>query len=424
MAKLLVAEPALLALPALGLGEAVRASGEREARALSAALPSVGRGFNLFGTHDIRGRGTHVESSPHCDPFIMCVAATVGAGQRLPFCAHPHCGASVATILLQGAAIRPWDNVHGDEPEPLLPGGVYHVDTGAGCVHDEPLEPIDARARTRAGFSPDELPAVPCADPRADTRLVQLWWNALAADAPPRGVRTQVLAPADVPRVTQDDGIAVRVLAGSYRGCADALAPSSRHPVLVLHVRLPPGGAGALSPLPADFNGFVWQLSGAAEVGGHIDAPPPGCARWGERPSSPRAAPAVALSAGARGLAILPPGGDALRLANGAADAPVELLVALGRPHRAPYFKYVGYGGALIHRSVGEVEAAMCEYEKSPADFGRAAAGADAAPVDVGARYTLVPGFQADGGEMMERPADVVARFSRVDPAAGTAAWQ
>ena len=51
-------------------------------------------------------------------------------------------------------SVRPrWQhNIQGPEPDLLLPGGVYHVDTGAGCVHNETMEPVDLRARTQAAF--------------------------------------------------------------------------------------------------------------------------------------------------------------------------------------------------------------------------------------------------------------------------------
>jgi redox-sensitive bicupin YhaK (pirin superfamily) len=390
MSKLLVADPALLSLPPLAAGEEVRTTGEREVEALSAALPAMGPiGFNLFGVHDIRGRGTHVEPSPHADPFIYCVAAKLPPGAKPPFCAHPHCGASVGTILLQGGAIMPWDNVHGREPQPLLPGGLYHVDTGAGCVHDEPLEPLNLRPHTRAGFG-EEPPVVP-ADASAPTMLMQLWWNAIEMSAPEgtplRPVATQVIAPEQVPRLEQPDQIALRILAGSYRGSTD-VATSNAHPVLIMHVRLAPGADGALTPLPSAFNGFAWLLEGAAHIG----------------------TASLLVHPGANGLVRLPPGGDTLRLRNASSDEPCTLLVALGQPHRKAHYKYVGYGGGLIHRSVEAVEAAMAEYEGDPKNFGRAAAKAEA-QVDMSA-YKLVPGFQSDGGEMMERPVGAIARFA------------
>ena len=163
-----------------------------------------------------------------------------------------------------------WDNIGGDEAEPVLPGGIYHVDTGAGVVHNETMEPVDLRPRTQPGFD-DEPESVPCAAGEDHSSMCQLWWNAIdpeaPEDAPLRPVTTQVVKPGDVPRVTQEGGVSLRVLAGTYRGCTDP-CQSIQHPVLLMHVRLEPGADGTLSPLPSDFNGFVWCLEGSATVGG------------------------------------------------------------------------------------------------------------------------------------------------------------
>ena len=126
MSTLLISDPSRLSLPALPEGAVVRPTGFRDVRSLPASLPAVGPGFLLFGTHDIRGRGGHVEPSPHCDPFILCSAFKLPPGMKPPFCARelrslvcdfcrrgdsrrpapcgadPHCGTSVASILLQG----------------------------------------------------------------------------------------------------------------------------------------------------------------------------------------------------------------------------------------------------------------------------------------------------------------------------------
>ena len=101
-------------------------------------------------------------------------------------------------------------------------------------------------------------------------------------------------------------------------------------------------------------------------------------------------------------------GGTTLPRRN-ATDAPAQVLVALGLPHRAPYAKYVGYGGGFVHRDANSVEAAMAEYERDPRSYGRAAAGATRA-VDT-SHLELVGGFQDNGGPMLERPDGVVARF-------------
>lgn len=407
--KLLVADPARLSLPPLAPGEEVRPSGHRMVRQVGDDLPGMGPMIQLFGTHDIRGRGTHVQPSPHCDPFMMCAAAKMPKGAKPPFCAHPHCGASVATLLFQGGAMMAWDNVGGDEAERVLPGGIYHVDTGAGCVHNETMEPVDVRPRTQPGFD-DEPDSVPCAADDDRSSMCQLWWSALDCEAPEgtplRPVTTQVVLPSQVPRVSHEGGVSVRVLAGSYRGSADA-CPSVRHPVLLLHVRLSPSADGTLSPLPSDFNGFVWCLEGSATVGGGESG--------GDGGDGDGSGGAVDITHGPRGLVFTPPGGDALRLRNPSSASRAMLLVALGMPHRKPHYKYVGYGGGLIHRSVAEVEAAMGEYEKDPINYGRAAAQATAKPVDVSG-YKLVSGFQDNHGDMMERPPEMVARWTYASP--------
>ena len=100
------------------------------------------------------------------------------------------------------------------------------------------------------------------------------------------------------------------------------------------------------------------------------------------------------LTYGERGLGLLPPGGDRLRL-----EGAAEFFVGLGPPRRVPHYKYVGYGGGFVSRSVAGVEAAMSEYERDPRAFGRTTAVAPSTDhLDLG-------GFQDDDGPMEERPA-------------------
>jgi len=141
MSKLLV--PASLGkscLPSLSEDEAAAlasavGSGEERCATVVEASKNFGPMWNLFGAHDIRGRGSQNSKAMHCDPFVLSHAGRVPKGMKPPFCAHPHCGAGVASLLFQGGTLSPWDNVHGTESEALRPGGIYHVDSGAGCVH-------------------------------------------------------------------------------------------------------------------------------------------------------------------------------------------------------------------------------------------------------------------------------------------------
>ena len=336
-----IADPALLALPPLADGEVVRDSGDRACVKPEAPCPVMfGAMHKLLGHKDVRGRGSHVPAVTHCDPFVLCDAIRLPKGARPPFCAHPHSGVGVMTLLFQCAGgMRPWDNLNGPEAAPLLPGGVYHVDTGAGCVHDEPMDPLAASLPTmRANF--DGGAPAPAASPGAHAWLMQLWYNAMAmdgaSDAPLRPPSTRVRDPADVAVVAQDDGLRARVLAGAYRDAADGLRAA--HPLVVLHVEV--AKAGTLGPLPAGHNGFLWVLDGRLGAGD------------------------VELEFGAEGLCLLPPGGTALRLRN-LGDAPAQALVALGAPHRRPYAKYVGYGGGFVHRDAAGVDLWRCRSQRS-----------------------------------------------------------
>ena len=141
-------------------------------------------------------------------------------------------------------------------------------------------------------------------------------------------------------------------------------------PLLILHGRCT--GSAELGPLPSEHNGFIWVLDGALTAGG------------------------ATLTYGERGLGLLPPGGDRLRL-----EGSAEFFVGLGPPpRRVPHYKYVGYGGGFVSRSVAGVEAAMSEYERDPRAFGRTTAAAPSTD-----HLGLVGGFQDDDGPMMERPA-------------------
>ena len=178
-----------------------------------------------------------------------------------------------------------------------------------------------------------------------------------------------------MPVVCEDDNLSLRVLVGSYGGVMGPVAAAL--PLVIMHGRL--DGAAALGPLPPGYNGFIWVLDGSLAAGG------------------------TTLSYGESGLGLLPPGGDRLQLQ---ADAPCEFFLALGPPRRVAHYKYVGYGGGFVARTVKGVEAAMADYEQDPRAFDRTTTAAPSTD-----HLDLVGGFQDDNGPMMERPAGAVARF-------------
>eukprot|EP00747_Dinoflagellata_sp_TGD_P222558 gnl/TRDRNA2_/TRDRNA2_94263_c1_seq2.p1 gnl/TRDRNA2_/TRDRNA2_94263_c1~~gnl/TRDRNA2_/TRDRNA2_94263_c1_seq2.p1 ORF type:complete len:215 (+),score=20.40 gnl/TRDRNA2_/TRDRNA2_94263_c1_seq2:55-645(+) len=107
----------------------------------------------LFGSVGIDNDGTQFELE-HVDPFIMCDYVRFEGGMIKPsFCAHPHAGTAVASVLVEGENMRAWDNVGGFEKELLRPGGIYVVCTGRGCVHDEGTDPVVVeKTMSRAPF--------------------------------------------------------------------------------------------------------------------------------------------------------------------------------------------------------------------------------------------------------------------------------
>ena len=101
-----------------------RATGDRRCVPPAEPVPlKMGFRHKLFGAHEIRGRGSDVPGCAHADPFFLCDAVRLPRDAKPPFCAHPHSGAGVISLLFRAACtVRPWDNVRGFEAAPLRPG--------------------------------------------------------------------------------------------------------------------------------------------------------------------------------------------------------------------------------------------------------------------------------------------------------------
>jgi redox-sensitive bicupin YhaK (pirin superfamily) len=128
--------------------------------------------YRAFGTVDMDGNGTLCDI-PSAGPFILadCVAMPKIEMFRAPFCAHPHSGAAVCSVLMEGKEFRAWDNLRGSEEQGLLPGGVYLLDSGYGCVHDEKPDPISLTGTTKSVFAQGDSPA------GEGFSFCQLWFN-------------------------------------------------------------------------------------------------------------------------------------------------------------------------------------------------------------------------------------------------------
>lgn len=386
-------------LPALADGETIRPDGPRGLK-LVRSLPKRLRSMSLCGHHDIFGRGSHFDEVKHIDPFNLIHYLSLQGHAKPPFCAHPHLGLHVASVSIMGQAIWPWDNVNGFEKEHLLPGGIYAVNSGRGCVHDESEQPpFSVLKNTRASFDPSDASGSHVVDHQR-TEWIQLWWvgNDLDADLPP--VESQIYGPDKVPLVVLDSGLAVRFLAGTLPGF-DVVGPmksQGSHEMVMLHCRLQTGARHTLK-IPAHLNGFLFLLENSMTVAGVADGD--ACVQD--------------LAMGDMRMLLLPPGGTDLELRCSDGVPYAEFFIGMGQPHRKPHAKYCGYGGGLVHRSPELVNAAMEVYEADPKNFGSPNA---AASLDW-SRYRLIPGFNSAGGDMMERPTDTIARFARTEEVEG-----
>jgi redox-sensitive bicupin YhaK (pirin superfamily) len=151
---------------------------------------------------------------------------------------HPHRGFETVTYMLAGR-MRHRDNA-GNEGL-LQAGGVQWMTAGSGLVHSELPEQEDG---LMSGF--------------------QLWLNLASGD--------KMVAPSyrdlqadQIPQVSPQPGVKVKVIAGSAFGTAGAVQRPHTEP-LYLDVQLE-GGQQLELPIPARHNAFLYVFEGALRIG-------------------------------------------------------------------------------------------------------------------------------------------------------------
>jgi quercetin 2,3-dioxygenase len=157
---------------------------------------------------------------------------------------HPHRGFDNLWYLIDGAASTGHSTGPGGAMERarLEAGSLLKLRTGRGVWHAE-------------GIGEDEL-----RDGKAGSEMRGvLFWVNLARKDKDVAPSAQLLQPRDVP-VRQEGDATVRVLVG------DGSPVELGTPALILDVALPQGGAFS-SPVPSDFNGFIYMLDGEASLG-------------------------------------------------------------------------------------------------------------------------------------------------------------
>ena len=247
------------------------------------------------------------------DPFLMLDAfGSDAAGDYIGgFPSHPHRGFETVTIMQEGR-MRHQDSA--GNVGLLEPGSVQWMTAGRGIIHSEMPEQQEGRM---AGF--------------------QLWVNLAAKDKMTLPMYRDV-APAEVPRLTLESGVSVRVIAGTSLGTPGAVSRPTTEPI-VLDLTLPPGSVFDAA-LPAGHNAFIYVYGGVAvEVGG--DTP--------TRVESERMA-ILANDAAA----------DGVRLAVAATSTvPARVLLVAGKPLNEPIAQY----GPFVMNTTQELQQAVADFQ-------------------------------------------------------------
>jgi len=216
---------------------------------------------------------------------------------------HPHRGFETVTYLLHGRMRHKDDAGHEGVIEA---GGVQWMTAGRGVVHSEMPEQEDGLL---AGF--------------------QLWINLPAANKMDPAAY-QEYGRDRIPVETREDGVKVRVVAGTTsRGTRGPVIQPLTEP-LYLDVDVPAGGVFA-EALPQGHNAFVLVIEGRALIGGH--------ALEHEQ------------------LAVLSHGGS---VTVGVGDKGGRMLLVAGKPLREP----VARGGPFVMSTQDEIRQAFADYNR------------------------------------------------------------
>ncbi len=166
------------------------------------------------------------------DPFIILMDDMLDKKDNEPVGGpHPHAGFETVSLLLEGEM--------GDEPYKMKSGDLQIMTAGSGVVHTETIKE------------------------KARMRLLQLWLNLPKKDraVPPR---LQHLSFKDAPALSEN-GVAIKLYSGSLGGLT---SPIQNYTPLILAAITMEAGARTVLQIPANYNTFLYVLSGDVEVGG------------------------------------------------------------------------------------------------------------------------------------------------------------
>nr|WP_319538325.1 pirin family protein [uncultured Methanospirillum sp.] len=249
-----------------------------------------------FGYHQI----------PRFDPFLMLddFRGDKPEDYLKGFPWHPHRGIETVTYMLEGMV------EHGDSmgnAGTIGAGAVQWMTAGSGIIHQEMPKPVDGKM---GGF--------------------QLWVN-LPRSEKMRDPRYQEIPAEEIPVISPEQGVTIRIIAGSYTGIKGPVREIVADPDY-LDVSLEEGRT-FLHQVPRGYTVFCYVFAGKVTCG-----------------------PGETLLEN-RNLARLSDG-DHVQIK--ATAGPCRLLLLSGRPIREP----IAWGGPIVMNTQEELEQAFREYEE------------------------------------------------------------
>lgn len=236
---------------------------------------------------------------------------------------HPHRGIETITYVLAGSV------EHGDSlgnQGRLGAGDVQWMTAGSGILHQE-MPRGDAAGRMH-GF--------------------QLWAN-LPRSLKMTDPRYQDIGARDIPEVTDDDGVTVRVVCGNFWGVTGPVEGVAADPIY-LDVWVPPGKRKVL-PVETTRNAFGYVFQGS---GMFRDASDPRAVMTEQVGTAGAPVATVATDAGNRSLVLFDRGDDVVVRAG---EEGIRFLLVSGKPIEEP----VAWYGPIVMNTEEELRRAWAE---------------------------------------------------------------
>ncbi len=243
--------------------------------------------------------------SPHLDPFLLLDDFRSDRREDYinGFPWHPHRGIETITYVLKG------DVAHGDSlgnEGVISSGDVQWMTAGSGIIHRE----------------------MPQGDAQGAMHGFQLWAN-LPAQQKMMAPRYRGISAGDIPEVSLDGGITVKVIAGTVAGTAGPVGDIVIDP-LYLDCRLPPNAQFKHST-EFDYTTFIYVIDGEVHVEG---------------------------TAADNGTLVLFDKGDRIRIDT---KEGTRFLLLSGKPLNEP----VAWRGPIVMNTEAEVDTAFREYREN-----------------------------------------------------------